>query len=218
MNLRTEKIIGLALLAIIAGFSLWAHANLPDVPMAVHFGLDGQPNGFQPRDAALLTLSGVSLGLYVLMLWVFPVIMPKSASIDRFPGVYGLVVIAVLALMTVMQAMIIFVAAGVPLDPVKISFAGIGILFIILGNYMPKMRKNWLIGIRTPWTLSDERVWDKTHRFAGPLFVLDGFVVLLSALCLPDIWRTQILLGSVLVVSVVSVVYSYIAARRLKLV
>ncbi len=81
---------------------------------------------------------------------------------------------------------------------------------------MPKMRRNWLMGIRTPWTLSDERVWDKTHRFAGPLFMLGGLITLGGALFAPADWRVPILMIAVLSVCFASYIYSYIAAKRLR--
>ncbi len=218
MSLRTEKIIGIIMLAIMAGFALWGQANISETQMAVHFDLNGSPNGFAPTKEGVWILPGISAVVMGLMLWVLPHIMPKSASIDRFPGVYGLMVLSIFALLTVTQAMLILSAAGMAIDHIRIAFSGIGLLFIILGNFMPKMRKNWLIGIRTPWTLSDDRVWDRTHRFAGPLFVLGGLITLLGALFAPVTWRSPLLIGSVLIVTVVSYGYSYFAARRLKLV
>jgi len=118
--------------------------------------------------------------------------------------------------MTVTQAILVLAAAGVAMDEVRILFSGVGVLFLILGNYLPKTRQNWLMGIRTPWTLSDERVWDKTHRFAGPLFMAAGMAVLWSALFAPLAWRVPVLIVAVLAACFASYAYSYFASRGLR--
>jgi uncharacterized membrane protein len=210
--LRTEKILGIALLLVMTGFAAWGHFNLPDTSMPVHFNANGLADGYQPRDIGLIIIPGVSLVIMALMLWILPPILP---SIERSATVYGIVVISIFALMTATQAMLVLSEAGVAMDQVQISFSGVGLLFIILGNYMPKMRKNWLMGIRTPWTLSDERVWDKTHRFAGPLFMLSGFLTLGGALFAPADWRVPILVVAVLSVCFASYIYSWITSKRL---
>jgi len=211
--LRTEKILGTVLLLIMAGLALWGHFNLPDAPMAVHFNASGVADGYQPRDIGLIIIPGISLVIMALMLWILPPIMP---SIERSATVYGIVVMSLFALMTATQAMLVLSEAGMAMDQVRIAFSGVGLLFIILGNYMPKMRRNWLMGIRTPWTLADERVWDKTHRFAGPLFMLGGLITLGGALFAPADWRAPILIGAVLSVCFASYAYSYFTAKHLR--
>ncbi len=211
--LRTEKILGAGLLLIMAGLAIWGHFNLPDVAMPVHFNASGMADGYQPRDIALIVIPGISLVVMALMLWILPPLMP---SIARSATVYGIVVMSLLALMTATQAMLVLSQAGVAMDHARLAFSGTGLLFIILGNYMPKMRQNWLMGIRTPWTLADERVWDQTHRFAGPLFMLGGAITLAGALFAPIDWRVPILIVAILGVCFVSYAYSWLASKRLR--
>jgi len=216
VQLRSEKILCLLLFAVMAGFAVWGHFNLPDVPVAVHFGPDGQPNGYQPRDMAMILMPAITLVTLIGCLWILPRLLPKSASLERSQTVYGIIMLAVTALLAVCFAGIVMTAAGKAPDILKIVLAGTGLLFVVIGNYMPKMRRNWLMGIRTPWTLADERVWDKTHRFAGPLFMLGGAVTLGGALFAPADWRVPILLIAVLSVCFVSYAYSYFTAKRLR--
>jgi uncharacterized membrane protein len=211
--LKTEKVLGAGLLLVMAGFALWGHFNLPDGLIAVHFGVNGKADGYQPRDIGLLVLPGFSLVAMALLLWILPSLMP---AIKRSEAVYGIVIMSTFALMTGIQAMLVLSESGVMMDQVRITFAGVGLLFIILGNYMPKMRKNWLMGIRTPWTLSDERVWDRTHRFAGPLFMLGGIVTVTGALFAPVEWRAPILIAAILSVCFASYIYSWVVANRLR--
>ena len=215
MHLKNEMIVSLVMWMIMVGASVWGYVNVPDVPMAVHFGIDGTPNGFQPRDVALVMMPGLSLVLLVLLLWLLPAIMPKNASIERSAGAYGIVVLATTGVLTVTHAILIFRAAGLNIDETRVTLSAVGILFMIIGNYLPKTRKNWLMGVRTPWTLSDERVWDKTHRFAGPLFMLCGAVVVLAAFVVPVTWRIAVLVAAVAIPAALSVIYSYLVARKL---
>lgn len=216
MQLRSEKILCLLLFAVMAGFAIWGHFNLPDVPVAVHFGPDGQPNGYQPRDMAMILMPAITLATLIGCLWVLPGLLPKNASLERSQTVYGVIMVAVTALLAVCFAGIVMTAAGKAPDILKIVLAGTSLLFVVIGNYMPKMRRNWLMGIRTPWTLSDERVWDKTHRFAGPLFMLGGVITLGSALFAPADWHVAILVVTTLAVCVASYIYSWITSKRLR--
>lgn len=86
-------------------------------------------------------------------------------------------------------------------------------LFIVLGNYMPKTRSNWFVGIRTPWTLSSEETWVKTHRFGGKLFVLIGIMLVASGIMRPD-WVALALLPVSLAVGALLWVYSYVVWKR----
>ena len=92
----------------------------------------------------------------------------------------------------------------------------LGVLLAVLGNFMGKIRYNYVMGVRTPWTLASERVWDRTHRVVGPLFVLWGLAVLASAVAGWDDGRvaTGMMAGGVGLIVAVSLGYSYFEARR----
>jgi uncharacterized membrane protein len=83
----------------------------------------------------------------------------------------------------------------------------------LIGNLLPRARPNWFIGIRTPWTLSSDRVWEKTHRVGGRAFVAGGLAILIAALVAPQ-WAHYVLVAVVVVCSLGAVLYSYIAWRR----
>jgi uncharacterized membrane protein len=90
---------------------------------------------------------------------------------------------------------------------------GVGVLLIVIGNLLPRARPNWFVGIRTPWTLSSDRVWEKTHRFGGHVFVAGGILIVLAALVTAQ-WA-QVILVAVVTVSVASVlIYSYLEWKR----
>jgi uncharacterized membrane protein len=215
MRLRSEQILSLCLWLAVVAFSLWARFQLPDAPIATHFGLDGQPNGFSSRDEALAFFP-IFMPVMALLLWVLPVISPKKASLKRSQLAYDMAQLAIMAFLALAHVIVIVKALGVQIDIVSVLSLGTGFLFLIIGNFLPKTRFNYFMGVRTPWTLSDERVWDKTHRMAGPLFMLAGLVVILAACLLPQAWQTNILLSAALSASLISCVYSYIVSKRLR--
>ncbi|MGA9659080.1 MAG: SdpI family protein [Asticcacaulis sp.] len=214
--LRNEKILCLVLFAAMIGLSIWGHFTLPDAPMAVHFGLDGEPNGYQPRDMALFVLPLLTLVILVLCLWALPALLQKHRSIERSQLAYGAVMLSVTSMLTIVHAVIILRAAGADMDVTKITTVATGLIFVIMGNYLPKTRINGLLGVRTVWTLADERVWDRTHRFAGPVFMLAGGLVVLAALALPVRMAMIVLLSAIAVAALLSYGYSYLVARRLR--
>lgn len=215
MRLRNELIFSLIVWLAAIALSVWGHFILPDQPIATHFAADGTANGFMPRDVGLAFGPGMVLVMIFLLLWLLPAIMPKDKSICRSIAVYGLIALSVIVLIAFVHGMLVVRALGVAIDPARLVFAAIGALFILIGNYTPKMRQNWLMGIRTPWTLSDERVWDKTHRFAGPLFMLGGIAILIGAFLAPVAWRVVVVLVAAGGPAIIAVIYSYFAARRL---
>ena len=215
-SLKTEKRAAIVLFLIMAGLSLWGRMALPDVPMAVHFDAMGVANGFMPRDPALLLMPGVGLGLLVVLLWIIPAVMPKSAPVERSAAAFGACTLAVLLLLTVIHGALVLSAAGVIMDHLRIIHGGAGLLLIVIGNYLPKMRRNYIMGLRTPWTLADERVWDRTHRLGGPVFMMAGLAIVLAAILLPVTWQVGVLLTAVLGAAGWSFVYSYGVAKGLK--
>ena len=215
MRLKNEQILSTCLWLGVVAFSLWARFQLPDAPIATHFDLDGQPNGFSSRDQALAFFP-IMMPVLALFLWVLPVISPKNASLKRSQLAYDTAQLAIIAFLAVVHIVLVLKALGVHIDIISILSLGAGFLFLIIGNFLPKTRFNYFMGVRTPWTLSDERVWDRTHRLAGPLFMLAGLVVILSACLLPQSWQTTILLVAALGASLIACAYSYIVSRHLR--
>ena len=113
------------------------------------------------------------------------------------------------------QAVTIASALGQPVDVAMAMPALIGMLFIVIGNVLPKMRWNYVVGVRTPWTLADEGVWDRTHRFAGWVMVLAGGSTTLGAFLLPPDARMGLMTGAVLASMVLIVGKSYLLWRAL---
>ncbi len=216
MFLKTEKILVFLLCLVMAGLGLWGHMTLPDAPIAVHFGVQG-PDGFMPRDLGLVVLPGIAVVMMAVLLWIVPAVMPRSASLERSGAAYGATMLATFALLAAVQAMLVLTAQGIAVDHIRVVTVGVGLLLVIIGIYLPKKRRNFVMGLRTPWALADERVWDKTHRFAGPVFMLGGLAAIVGAFFGTPEVHVAVLMIAALTPAVISSVYSYLVARRLNL-
>lgn len=217
MRLVRPLAISLAIVAAMTAASVWAWPRLGETPMPIHYGLHG-PDGFAPASVALWVLPGVALTLS-LLLGVMPGVMPKKGRLERSAVGYQSVWLAVVALLAVSHGVGIASALGAPVNAARLVAIAAGVILVVFGNVMGKLRYNFVVGVRNPWTLASERVWDQTHRFLGPWFVGWGVLVAAVGLIVPSPLAgvdpaTVVIIAGALVVTVLSLVYAYLAARR----
>ena len=192
-------------------FTAAVYGRIPEhVP--VHWGLDGDVDRYGSRAEGALLMPFLMLGTWALMK-VLPTIDPRRENYTKFAGTYELFVNAVLTTLALMHVALVGAALGWPISIARVVPALVGTLFVILGNALPRARPNWWFGIRTPWTLTNERVWTRTHRVAGYLLAASGAVLVLVAL-VPGRWPIALAIGSVIVASLSSIVYSFIAWKQ----
>ncbi len=191
-------------------FSLFFYPRLPD-PLASHWNARGQVDGCMSKTAGLLMIPGISLGLLILMLGMAQ-IDPLKRNIQKIRGVYNAAIFLILGFMFVVQAHIISWNLGFQVRINVLLPVMLAVLFFGLGSLMDKLRPNWVIGIRTPWTLSSKQVWMQTHHWAGLLFKAAACIVLLGA-----VWSDYAIffvMAPVLSVSALLMILSYIFYRR----
>jgi uncharacterized membrane protein len=154
----------------------------PYVPerLPVHWNLQGEVDRYGGKFEGLFLLPLVTLGLYVLLL-VMPLVDPGRRNYQNFRKAYNAIRITLVLFMALIYGLMIAAAFGYQFNSTSIVFTAMGLLFIVLGNFMGKIRPNWFVGVRTPWTLSSKLSWDKTHRLAGWMFVLMGLLFLVLA-------------------------------------
>lgn len=187
-------------------------SQLPEqVPL--HWDAAGKVDRYGSRLEGTLLLPIVIIFI-ALLIPALPRIDPRKANYEKFRPTYHLVMNAALTLMLAVHFVALGSALGYDMPVERLMPIGVGILFIILGNSLPRARPNWMFGIRTPWTLSNDRVWERTHRVGGYLMFAAGLVILISAFLPTGGLSLGLLIGSVVVASLGSVVYSYVAWRQ----
>ena len=148
----------------------------------------------------------------MLLTWLLPWLSPKNFKVDAFRSTYRQVMLMLFALWCYLTAVLLWSAFGHAIDTGRALSGGLCLLIALLGNVMGKIRRNFFIGVRTPWTLCSDRVWNATHRFAGKMCVAGGLVGLVLVIAGIDSWPLYILLAAALA----SVVYSLVYSKQLK--
>jgi len=211
MTTKLTSIIVLTLIAIalIAGLSLWN--QLPD-QMASHWNANDQVDGYISRFWGVFLMPLITLGMFVLFL-VVPGIDPLKANIAQFREAFNLFIALMVAFMLYIHGLTLAWSLGY--QDFKMSAAMLpfmGILFIAIGYLLRQAKRNFFIGIRTPWTLSSDTVWDKTHRLGSILFMVSGAFAIIGGFFggMTAFWLMFVpLIGS----SLFLMIYSYILYR-----
>lgn len=205
MNKRSSwYVLTLCVLSIalsVAGFYTW-----PDrVP--IHWNFAGDVDGYASRTVAAVFYPGLLLVLYALFR-VLPALDPQRERYAEFRPTYDLIISAIMTVLFLVGG-VASLAAWEYAIPIQYVVPGlIGVLFIILGNYMGKLKRNYFVGVRTPWTLASENVWLATQRFSGKLFMLCGVCFFVVPL-LPQVWGVSLFIVCIVALIGGSFGYSY---------
>lgn len=199
----------IVLLPMIVGIILWK--RLPDT-LVTHWGYNGVPNGSEPKEVAVF-------GIPVLCLFVHIICTAATIADPKQKGVgdkvFKLILLICPAVSLICGAAIYGTALSVEMDVAAAVQVFVGIFFLVWGNYMPKCRQNYTVGIKLPWTLEDEENWNHTHRLAGWLWVLCGILVIANAF-LDFLGNGYAIIGLMLVMVFVPMGYSFLYYIRHK--
>ena len=209
LSLRSDipQVVLIALMFALAG---WSWSRLSD-QIPTHWNLQGQVDGHGNKFVGLLLLPLTVLGLYFLLM-LLPLFDPGRANYRNFAGTYNVLRLGLVAFMVMLYAAAVAAAFGRHVDITSVAFLGTDSLFFVIGNVMGKIRPNWFVGVRTPWTLSSKLSWDKTHRLAGWLFLLMGAVFAVVAF-VHNSWAFAAMITFDAVCLLWIVVYSYLVYR-----
>ncbi|MEA2762405.1 MAG: hypothetical protein QOD47_1689 [Gemmatimonadaceae bacterium] len=175
-------------------------------------GATPMPNGWSGRMWGAWGLPIFLLGMWALVI-ILPKIDPRGSNYAKFGEAFEGIVVAIMLFMLGMHVVILRAALGYPVAIQRIVPIGVGVLLVVTGNLLPRARSNWFVGIRTPWTLSSDRVWEKTHRLGGHLLVAGGILIMLAALVMEH-WAHIVLLTVILVCIATVFIYSYVEWKR----
>ena len=216
--IRKGLLLSLVPLGVIASAGVWGYtATEPGTQFPVHWGLDGRPDRFGNRFEAFFGLPLLALGLTV-MFAVLPALDPRGDNLRRSGPAYLTSWLGALALLALVQLGMTLAALGLwGLDDdrafPRIVVVGLALLLVAVGNVLGKARPNWFVGVRTPWTLTSDIAWDRTHRISGRLLVLVGFAGLAAAVAPSSGLALGVLTAGTGAVAVFSLVYSYLVWR-----
>jgi uncharacterized membrane protein len=212
MSTRTTAILVLLMIlaATVAGLLLWN--RLPD-QMASHWNINDQVDGYTSRFSGVFMLPLISLGMFLLFL-VIPSIDPLKVNIAQFRGAFNMFIVLIVTFMLYIYGLTL--AWNLGYTGFKMSGAmlpAIGLLFIFIGFMLRQAKRNFFIGIRTPWTLSSDHVWNETHRLGAVLFMISGGLAFVGGFFggMPAFWLMFApLIGS----TIFLLVYSYVLYQR----
>jgi len=195
--------------AIVASAAVYQ--RLPET-IPTHWDVNGKVNGWSSRAFGAWITPVLLLGLWALVR-ILPAIDPRGANYAKFGGAFEAIIESLMLFLLAMHILVLRAGLGQSAPIQRVVPIGVGFLLIVVGNLLPRMRPNWFIGIRTPWTLSSDRVWEKTHRFGGRVFFAGGILIVLSAFASPQ--AASIILMTVVVLAAAAVlIYSYAEWKR----
>ena len=198
------------LIHLLAAFVLYP--LLPEI-VPTHWNAQGQVDGYSSRAFGAFLLPAMNIGLYFLLLFS-PKLDPKRENYADFADTFLLIRWLIHAFMAVIYAVTIAAALGYPTDVGLWIPAAVAAMFIILGATMGRVKFNYFVGIRVPWTLADEDVWNQTHQVAGKWMMLGGALALLGSFLFSDDTRFVIFMISILTPILAATVYSYVLFQR----
>ncbi|MBU1019090.1 MAG: SdpI family protein [Patescibacteria group bacterium] len=203
---KTEILaIFLTLASVIGAYILYPY--LPE-PMVSHWNAQGEPDGTMSRFWSL-AMTPIVFTLFTLMLIFIPRIDPLKKNLETFRGYFDGFILILYAFFILIFGQIILWNLGTEISfnlTMPVAFA---IMMFYIGVMLEKSKMNWFVGIRTPWTLSSEKVWTKTHKLAAKLFKIAAVITLIGVFFQPQaIW---IMVAAILIAALYPVIYSYFA-------
>lgn len=211
MSQKRRALAGFGIVLFSALASLLAYPELPR-QMAIHFAADGTPDDYLARPfavALLPALSVVILGVYAGI----PRIDPLGENIAEFEGYYDLAVVVTIAILAYAHGAVLGYNLGYQFDIAQVLAPVLAVTGLVFGAVVENAKQNWFVGIRTPWTLSNEEVWTRTHERSGVLFKIAGLLALF-AIPFPQYFEL-LAVAPLALAALLPTIYSYVVYRRL---
>lgn len=199
----------LVILATLAGLLFWD--QFP-ARMASHWDVNDQVNGYITRFWGVFLLPLICLGMLLLLVGI-PRLDPLRKNIDKFRPAFNLFIFFMVAFLVYLHVLTLVYNLGHAFPMSRAMLPAMGLLFFYIGVLLKQARRNWFIGIRTPWTLSSDVVWAKTHRLGALLFKICALLVVISAL-LGGSWAFALVFFPLIGVTLFLVIYSYVLFRQ----
>ena len=193
--------------------AVWVYPRLPEM-VPGHWNIKGEIDRYYPKSFGAFFAPLLAVGIYLMML-LLPLIDPRRDNYPRFSGAYTFLRWSLVIFLGFVYGISILAALGYSLDVDLLIKAMVAILFIIIGNFMGQFRHNYFVGIKTPWTLANEEVWQRTHRMASRIWVMGGLVCLAMA-PVSSAWAAVVFFTAVMIMALVPIVYSYLIFAQIQ--
>lgn len=214
-NMKLNKInlvpIFIILLSFAFGFYFYFYPQMPS-QIASHWGINGEVDGYMSKFWGLFLMPILSVFLYFLFLFL-PKTDPYKKNFKEFKKYYEFFVVIIISFLFYIYLLTIFWNLGFRFNMIQFISPGIAFIFYFAGTLMSKTKQNWFVGIRTPWTLSNEKVWVKTHQLGAQLFKACAFISLFS-LVLPN-QSIFFIIFPIIFSSIFLFIYSYWEYKKL---
>lgn len=210
----TKRYFGAVVVVAMVLFTLVVWSQLPE-RIPIHWNIRGEVDGWAGKWPGAFLLPALGLGMWLLFR-VLPRIDPRRVNYERFEPTYWTLANVVLVFFALVHVLSLGTALGWSIDAPRVILVALGSLFVALGNYLPRVKPNWWMGIRTPWTLDSDQVWRDTHRLGGKMFVAAGLATIAAALLSPQ-RGFGLMFAALVLAAMVPLVYSYVAWRRERL-
>lgn len=194
--------------------TLAIYSALPE-QVPTHWNIRGEVDAYGNKTWATFLMPGVMVGLLALFR-LLPWLSPKSFTLDTFRGTYEFIVAAAMGLMAYIHGLMLWAAYSGPIDINRALSSGLCLFFMLMGNVLGKVRRNFFVGVRTPWTLASERVWIDTHRLAARMFVAAGLIGFLVCLLVGGPVAFIATLALIMIAAFTPVVYSLVHYKQLE--
>lgn len=204
--MKKSSIIILGIILLSFGVAIYLYPSMPE-RMASHWGFSGEVNGYTNKFLGLFLMPLISCAMFLLF-WTIPKIDPLKANIEKFRKYFDAFVVLIIVFLFYIYFLTIFWNLGFRFNMGQLMAPALGALFYYCGFLIERVKRNYFIGIRTPWTLNSDKVWDKTHKIGGKLFKIAGLIALLGVI-FPD-KAIFLVIIPVIFAAVFSTVYSYI--------
>lgn len=207
-----KKLVLAALLIIIISFviGIISYNYLPD-RLASHWGQNGQVNGYMPKFWALFLMPIISAGM-LLLFYFLPRIDPLKNNYKKFRKYYDSFILIIILFLFYIYLLTILWNFKIKFNMNLALIPALGFLFFYIGIILKYLKRNWFIGIRTPWTISSDKVWDKTHKLGSKLFIVSGIITIIGIFF--DDFVLYFVLVPVIVSAIWLVIYSYLVYRK----
>lgn len=209
-QLKKDWYIIILILSTLA-FGLYVSPDLPD-KIPTHWNIHGEVDGWSSKTFGIWFFPILNLCFYPLMI-LLPLIDPKKRNYLLFSRAYRIIRIILHVFFAAIYVVTLLFSLGYNINISMIVMLSVSLIFVAIGNYMSKFKHNYFVGIKTPWTLANEEVWKKTHRFAAPLWVGAGILGIILSLISAE-WASITFFVIIMLITIIPTVYSYLIFRK----